>query len=569
MVGSILRSPLVLAHSIKIVNIRIVSTTPFSDQKPGTSGLRKQVTVFQQPHYLENFVQAIFDSMAGHGGQTLVLGGDGRYYNRQAIQIILKMAAANGFGRVLVGKGGILSTPAASCLIRQQRAFGGIILSASHNPGGPEGDFGIKYNTSNGGPAPEKVTDAIFARSQVIERYKILDTADVDLDRLGLVHLGKLAVEVIDSVRDYLKLMESLFDFDRIQNLVNSTQQGASTRGFRFCVDAMHAVTGPYAHAIFEQRFGAPAGTVKNGVPLEDFGGGHPDPNLVYAHDLVQLLFGENAPDFGAASDGDGDRNMILGRQFFVTPSDSLAVLAANARWVPGYKAALAGVARSMPTSQAVDRVAARLAIPCYETPTGWKFFGNLLDAGKITLCGEESFGTGSNHVREKDGLWAVLFWLNILAVRQQPVAQIVKEHWQMYGRNFYSRHDYEGVESERAASLMHHLYNQMRTLRGKQFGAYQVHDSDDFSYIDPVDGSTSQNQGIRISFTDGSRIVFRLSGTGTQGATLRLYLERYEPNIAKHGLDPQTALADLVAIAETVAQIRLHTGMNKPTVIT
>jgi phosphoglucomutase len=560
---------LVLAHRTEIVNIRIISTTPFSDQKPGTSGLRKQVTVFQQPHYLENFVQAIFDSVAGHANQTLVVGGDGRYYNRQAIQTILKMAAANGFSRVLVGKDGILSTPAASCIIRQQRAFGGIILSASHNPGGPQGDFGIKYNTNNGGPASEKVTDAIFARSQVIDHYQILDAADVELNRLGRVHLGPLVVEVVDSVGDYLNLMESLFDFDRIQSLVKSPQRGVSTRGFRFCVDAMHAVTGPYAHAIFEQRLGAPTGTVKNGIPLEDFGGGHPDPNLAYAQDLVRLLFGENAPDFGAASDGDGDRNMILGRQFFVTPSDSLAVLAANAKWVPGYKAALAGVARSMPTSQAVDRVAARLAIPCYETPTGWKFFGNLLDAGKITLCGEESFGTGSHHVREKDGLWAVLFWLNILAVRQQPVAQIVKEHWQMYGRNFYSRHDYEAVEFDRAARLMHHLYEQLPTLRGKQFGAYQVDYSDDFSYSDPVDGSTSYKQGIRIGFTDGSRIVFRLSGTGTQGATLRLYLERYEPNIAKHRLDPQTALADLRAIAETIAQIRLHTGMNQPTVIT
>ncbi|MGA7937220.1 MAG: alpha-D-glucose phosphate-specific phosphoglucomutase, partial [Kovacikia sp.] len=395
------------------MNTRIISTTPFLDQKSGTSGLRKLVTVFQQPHYLENFVQSIFDSLGGYQGQTLVLGGDGRYYNQQAIQIILKMAAANGFGRVLVGQGGILSTPAASCVIRQYRAFGGIILSASHNPGGPKGDFGIKYNISNGGPAPENVTDAIFRRSQVIDRYKILDAGDVPLNRLGSFQLGTLRVEVIDPIADYLNLMESLFDFDRIQNLVATPRQRGSNNGFRLCIDAMHAVTGPYAHAIFEQRLGAAAGTVKNRIPLEDFGGGHPDPNLVYARDLVELLFSENAPDFGAASDGDGDRNMILGRQFFVTPSDSLAVLAANAKWVPGYKSGLVGVARSMPTSQAVDRVAARLAIPCYETPTGWKFFGNLLDADKITLCGEESFGTGSNHVREKDGLWAILFWLN------------------------------------------------------------------------------------------------------------------------------------------------------------
>ncbi|UBF28171.1 alpha-D-glucose phosphate-specific phosphoglucomutase [Kovacikia minuta CCNUW1] len=551
------------------MNPRLISTTPFPDQKPGTSGLRKRVTVFQQPHYLENFVQSIFDGLEGYRGQTLVLGGDGRYYNHQAIQIILKMAAANGFGRVLVGKGGILSTPAASCVIRKNRAFGGIILSASHNPGGATGDFGIKYNIGNGGPAPEKVTDAIFARSQKIDHYKTLDATDVDLHRLGSVRLGTLTVEVIDPVADYLKLMESLFDFDRIQSLIETPHQGVPTDGFRLCIDAMHAVTGPYAQTIFEQRLGAPSGTVKNGIPLEDFGKGHPDPNLVYAHALVELLFGATAPDFGAASDGDGDRNMILGRHFFVTPSDSLAVLAANAKWIPGYKAGLTGVARSMPTSQAIDRVADRLAIPCYETPTGWKFFGNLLDADKITLCGEESFGTGSNHVREKDGLWAILFWLNILAVRRQPVAQIVKEHWQMYGRNFYSRHDYEGINPERANQLMRHLYEQIASLRGQKLGAYEVEFSDDFSYIDPVDGSISQNQGIRLGFTDGSRIVFRLSGTGTEGATLRLYLERYEPNIAKHPLDPQKALAELIAVAEQVAQIRTYIGMERPTVIT
>lgn len=544
------------------MNIQTVATQPFADQKPGTSGLRKKVPVFQQPHYLENFVQSIFDSLDGYQGQTLVLGGDGRYYNRQAIQMILKMAAANGFGRVLVGQGGILSTPAASCVIRKNKAFGGIILSASHNPGGPHEDFGIKYNIGNGGPAPEKVTDAIFARSKAITEYKILEAADVDLDKLGSFKLGDLAVEVIDAVADYAELMESLFDFDRIRQLLT----GGS---FRMCMDSLHAVTGPYAHALFEQRLGAPAGTVQNGVPLEDFGGGHPDPNLVYAHDLVEVMFGESAPDFGAASDGDGDRNMILGRKFFVTPSDSLAVLAANAKLVPGYKDGLAGVARSMPTSQAADRVAARLGIDCYETPTGWKFFGNLLDAGKATLCGEESFGTGSNHVREKDGLWAVLFWLNILAVRQQSVEQIVKEHWQQYGRNFYSRHDYEGVESDRAAALMQGVYDQMPTLKGKTFGVHEVAFCDDFSYTDPIDGSVSTNQGVRIGFTDGSRIVLRLSGTGTQGATLRVYLESYEPNIARHNLDPQQALADLIAIADQIAGIQTNTGMDKPTVIT
>lgn len=543
------------------MNIETVATQPFSDQKPGTSGLRKRVTVFQQPHYLENFIQSTFDSLENYQGQTLVLGGDGRYYNRQAIQIILKMAVANGVGRVKVGQSGILSTPATSCVIRQTGAIGGIILSASHNPGGPDGDFGVKYNISNGGPAPEKVTEAIFAHSKVIDHYKIVTAPDVDLDTLGESRIGEMVVEVINSVTDYAKLMESLFDFDLIHQLL--------TGSFRMCMDSMHAVTGPYAHAIFEQRLGAPAGTVQNGTPLEDFGGGHPDPNLVYAHDLVAILFGENAPDFGAASDGDGDRNMILGRKFFVNPSDSLAVLAANATLVPGYREGLTGIARSMPTSQAADRVAEKLGIPCFETPTGWKFFGNLLDANRATICGEESFGTSSNHIREKDGLWAVLFWLNILAVKQQSVEELMHDHWQTYGRNYYSRYDYEGVESDRANTLMTNLHAQLPTLKGRKFGVREVEYSDDFSYTDPIDGSVSNNQGVRIGFTDGSRIVFRLSGTGTQGATLRVYLEQYEADPTKHHLDPQEALADLIAIAEQVAQIRTLTGMEKPTVIT
>ena len=544
------------------MNIHTIATQPFLDQKPGTSGLRKKVPVFQQRHYLENFVQAIFNSLEDFTGQTLVVGGDGRFYNRQAIQIILKMAAANGFGRVLVGQGGILSTPAASCIIRKNNAFGGIILSASHNPGGPTEDFGIKYNTGNGGPAPEKVTDAIFAASTSLTSYCILEAPDVDLDQIDSFSLGSMTVDVIDAVADYGELMESLFDFPKIRQLLSSGN-------FRMVMDSLHAVTGPYATAIFEQRLGAAPGTVQNGIPLEDFGGGHPDPNLVYAHDLVEVLFGDNAPDFGAASDGDGDRNMILGCRFFVNPSDSLAILAANATLAPGYKNGIAGVARSMPTSEAVDRVAAKLGIDCYETPTGWKFFGNLMDAGRVTLCGEESFGTGSDHVREKDGLWAVLFWLNILAERGESVEAIVTEHWRTYGRNYYSRHDYEGVDSDRANTLMDQLQAQLPSLKGQTFGSYTVGYADNFSYTDPIDGSVSQNQGVRIGFTDGSRIVFRLSGTGTQGATLRIYLESYEPDAAKQGLDPQVALGEMIEIADTIAQVQALTGRDQPTVIT
>ncbi|MEY3304548.1 MAG: alpha-D-glucose phosphate-specific phosphoglucomutase [Pseudanabaena sp.] len=544
------------------MSIKVVTTSPFSDQKPGTSGLRKKVTVFQTPNYLENFVQSIFDSLEGFQGQTLVVGGDGRYYNRHAIQVILKMAAANGFGKILVGRGGILSTPAASCIIRKYNAFGGIILSASHNPAGKDGDFGIKYNTDNGGPAPEKITDAIYNITKSISEYKILEADDLNLDQIGESQLGDTTIAVIDSVADYAELMGELFDFDRIKLLLASPN-------FRMCFDGMHAVTGPYAQEILVNRLGAPASALQSCVPLEDFGDGHPDPNLVYAHDLVDVLYGENAPDFGAASDGDGDRNMILGCKFFVTPSDSLAILAANAHHVPAYKGGLAGIARSMPTSQAPDRVAARLGIECYETPTGWKFFGNLLDAGKATLCGEESFGTGSNHVREKDGLWAVLFWLNVLAARQQSVEAIVKEHWQLYGRNFYSRHDYEGVDSDRANTLINNLRAKFADLPSQKFGNYEVAFCDDFSYTDPVDGSVSSKQGVRIGFTDDSRIVFRLSGTGTEGATLRLYVESYEPNIAKHNLDTQEALKELIEIADQIAQIKTLTGRDRPTVIT
>jgi len=544
------------------MNILTVSTTPFDDQKPGTSGLRKKVTVFQQSHYLENFVQALFNSLDGYEGATLVVGGDGRYYNRTAIQTILKMAAANGFGRVLLGRDGLLSTPAASALIRQHQAFGGIILSASHNPAGPDGDFGIKFNTGNGGPAPEKVTEAIYAHSREIRDYRLLEAPDLDLGGAGETQLGAMAVEIVDSVAAYTELMEQLFDFDAIKALFKSGL-------FSMCFDAMHAITGPYAREILEHRLGAPVRTVINAEPLEDFGGGHPDPNLVHAHELVSLMEDRNAPDFGAASDGDGDRNMILGRRFFVTPSDSLAVMAANAHLLPGYRLGLVGVARSMPTSMAVDRVAEALGIECYETPTGWKFFGNLLDAGKITLCGEESFGTGSDHVREKDGLWAVLFWLNLLAVRKQPVERIVREHWVRYGRNYYSRHDYEGVDAAPAQELMERLRGGFDALQGRQFGSLQVKFCDDFSYTDPVDGSISSRQGIRIVFQDGSRIVFRLSGTGTVGATLRVYLECYEPDRRRHDLDTQEALATLIGIAEEVAQIRKYTGRSAPSVIT
>jgi phosphoglucomutase len=545
-----------------IMPVHSIGTQAFDDQKPGTSGLRKKVRTFRQPHYLANFVQSIFDSLQGFQGQVLVVGGDGRHYNREAIQIILKMAAANGFGRALVGRQGILSTPAASCVIRKHGAFGGIILSASHNPAGPDGDFGIKYNIGNGGPAPENITRAIHEQSLRLTEYRILEAADIDLEHTGSHTLGDMQVEIIDPVADYAGLMESLFDFEAIGALLRSD-------GFRMRFDAMHAVTGPYARALLEQRLGAPAGTVMNGVPLEDFGGGHPDPNLTYAEELVREMFGASAPHFGAASDGDGDRNMILGDHFFVTPSDSLAILAANAHLVPGYRQGLKGIARSMPTSQAADRVAAALGIPCHETPTGWKFFGNLLDAGMATLCGEESFGTGSDHVREKDGLWAVLFWLNLLAVRKQSVAEIVQDHWARYGRNYYSRHDYEGVDSQAAGQLMAGLHQAMPGLPGKTFGAHRIGYCDDFRYTDPVDGSLSTGQGIRVGFTDGSRIVYRLSGTGTEGATLRIYIERYEARTEHQREDAQTALADLIRIADEIAGIRRHTGRERPTVIT
>jgi phosphoglucomutase len=543
------------------MTIRTVATTPFVGQRPGTSGLRKKVTEFQQPGYLENFVEAIFETLGECAGITLVLGGDGRFFNRTAIQVILRMAAAHGVGKILVGRGGLMSTPAVSCVIRKRGADGGIVLSASHNPGGPDGDFGIKYNIANGGPAPEKITEAIFSNTQTLSHYQISDAPDVNLDQIGTTRIEQMQVEVIDPVADYAELMSRLFDFSAIRALF--------ARGFTMRFDGMHAASGPYAKTIIEGLLGAPAGTVINAEPLEDFGGHHPDPNPVNASELIALMDGPGAPDFGAASDGDGDRNMIVGRKLAVTPSDSLAIIAANAKVAPGYSSGIKGIARSMPTSTAADRVAEALGVPCFETPTGWKYFGNLMDADMATLCGEESYGTGSNHIREKDGVWAVLFWLNMLAATGKPVEQLVREHWARYGRNYYSRHDYEAVDSAAADAMMHALRAKLAHLAGRTLGEYRVAQADDFVYTDPVDKSTASHQGIRIIMNDGSRIVFRLSGTGTEGATIRLYLERYESDPGRHDLDTQEALAGLAAIADEVAELRKRTGRERPSVIT
>ncbi|HEY8096118.1 MAG TPA: alpha-D-glucose phosphate-specific phosphoglucomutase [Methylobacter sp.] len=544
------------------MQIETITTHPYNDQNPGTSGLRKKVKVFQQPGYLENFVQSIFDSLHDFTGKTLVLGGDGRYFNRPAIQTIIKMAAANGFGRLIIGQGGLLSTPAASHIIRKNNAFGGLILSASHNPGGPDEDFGIKYNAGNGGPATETDTNAFYQCSLCIFSYKTAHIDDIDLDRIGTQQIDGLTITIIDPVADYAELMQSIFDF-------NLLKQSISSGYITLLFDAMHAITGPYAKRILVDMLGATPDSVINAEPLEDFGGHHPDPNLAHAQELAERMFSPAAPVFGAASDGDGDRNMITGSNIFVTPSDSLAIMAANAHLIPAYAQGLRGVARSMPTSQAVDRVAAYYDIPCYETPTGWKFFGNLLDAGKITLCGEESFGTGSDHVREKDGLWAVLFWLNLIARRRQSVADIVHEHWQKFGRDIYCRHDYEAVEMDIANGIVEHLRSQLPALPGQTFGEYTVKYADEFSYEDSVDGSVSRNQGIRIGFDNGSRIIFRLSGTGTVGATLRIYLERFEADASKHDQDAQVALAELIGLAEQFCEVKKRTGRTEPNVTT
>jgi len=540
---------------------RMIVTTPYEGQKPGTSGLRKKTKVFQQPNYAENFIQSVFDCLEGFAGSTLVIGGDGRYHNRAVIESAIRMAAANGFGRVIATRGGILSTPAASNLIRTHGAFGGLILSASHNPGGPDEDFGIKYNIANGGPAPESLTDRVYARTKTIDRYYSADAPAPALDRVGRFDVAGMRVDIVDPVDDYAALMETLFDFDAISALLRS--------GFRLSFDAMSAVTGPYALRILGERLGAPRSAIMNAEPLEDFGGHHPDPNLVHARALYEQMMGPDAPDFGAASDGDGDRNLIIGRGRFVTPSDSLAILAANAHLAPGYAQGLKGVARSMPTSGAVDRVAARLGIPVFETPTGWKYFGNLLDAGMVSLCGEESAGAGSDHVREKDGLWAVLLWLNILAVRRESVDAIMRAHWAAYGRNYYARHDYEALDAGLAGDLMADLRARLGALVGASVEGMRIETADDFAYVDPIDGSVSRNQGVRILFEGGSRIVYRLSGTGTEGATLRIYIERYEPPTGALDGETPRALAALVAAADAIAGVRARTGRAAPSVVT
>ncbi|XP_055826863.1 phosphoglucomutase, chloroplastic [Solanum dulcamara] len=557
------------------LKINSVPTKPIEGQKTGTSGLRKKVKVFMQENYLANWIQALFNSLPleDYKNGLLVLGGDGRYFNREAAQIIIKIAAGNSVGKILVGKDGILSTPAVSAVIRKREGNGGFIMSASHNPGGPEYDWGIKFNYSSGQPAPESITDKIYGNTLSISEIKIADIPDVNLSQLGVTKYGNFIVEVVDPVVDYLELMENVFDFSLLRSLVSRSD-------FRFVFDAMHAVTGAYAKPIFVDKLGASLESIANGVPLEDFGHGHPDPNLTYAEDLVNILYGENGPDFGAASDGDGDRNMILGRSFFVTPSDSVAIIAANAQdAIPYFRSGPKGLARSMPTSGSLDRVAQKLNLPFFEVPTGWKFFGNLMDAGKLSICGEESFGTGSDHIREKDGIWAVLAWLSILAYRNKDkisgeklvsVADVVKEHWATYGRNFFSRYDYEECESEGANNMIEYLRDLIsKSKAGDKYGSYILDFADDFAYTDPVDGSVASKQGVRFVFSDGSRIIFRLSGTGSAGATVRIYIEQFEPDVSKHDMDAQIALKPLIDLALSVSKLKDFTGREKPTVIT
>jgi len=541
--------------------IETVATTPFGDQNPGTSGLRKKVVVFQQKNYVENFLQSIFDCLDNLKGQTLVLGGDGRFYNHDVLQTVIKMAAANGVGRIIIGRHGIFSTPAVSHLIRKYQAEGGIILSASHNAAGPDGDFGIKFNIANGGPAPEKLTNAIFERSKQISRYHIANVADINFEELGETELLAMRIQVIDPVKDYADLMEDLFDFDIIRTAIKN--------GLRFRFDAMNAVTGPYGIEIFEKRLGFPKGSVVNGTPLVDFGGLHPDPNLVHAHSLYDHLMAADAPDIGAASDGDGDRNLIIGRGQFVTPSDSLAIIAAQATKIKGYKTGIFGIARSMPTSKAADQVAEKLNLNLYETPTGWKFFGNLLDADKVTFCGEESFGTGSNHIREKDGLWAILFWLNLLAVTGKSVKEITEDHWRQFGRNYYTRHDYEEVDAKLAHALMQDLHDKLDNLKGKEVAGLIINHADNFFYKDPIDDSLSLNQGLRIFFEGGGRLVYRLAGTGTSGATVRVYIEKLENDPEKLFGDTQLVLTPLIIAADQLVNLKHRLARSEPSVIT
>ncbi len=541
--------------------LRVCLEKPFSDQKPGTSGLRKSTKYFQQSNYLESFLEAILQTLPGIEGGILVVGGDGRFGNKHGIDVIIRMAAAHGVHKIITTVDGILSTPAASHLIRTEKAVGGIILSASHNPGGSEGDFGVKINGPNGGPAVESLTDAIYVKTTKLDHYLIFNHDPISLDSSGTHAISNTIIEVIDGIDDYVELMQKIFDLDKIRDFLNNN--------FHIAFDAMHAVTGPYAIRLFEGLLNTASGTVRNGVPLEDFGGCHPDPNLTYAKDLASLLLEGKDFAFGAACDGDGDRNMILGRNCFVNPSDSLALLTANATCVPAYSNGLVGVARSMPTSSAVDVVAKDLGIDCFETPTGWKFFGNLLDSGQITLCGEESFGTGSNHVREKDGLWAVLFWLQILAEKKCSVQDLMRQHWAKFGRHYYSRHDYESIETDKAQDLYMRVESLLPSLIGSSFASHNVSLADNFTYRDPVDGSITNRQGLRIILDDGSRVVLRLSGTGTQGATLRVYLERYVSSNGNLTQDPQEALAELIQTIDSFAEITKRTGMKRPTVIT